>query len=94
MLGARMVLVLLLLLTTSPHCDAVPHTLSECCFHYAKSPLRLANLNSCYRTPKECFSQAVVFQTRNGTEICANPKMAWVKKAAERLQKTKGLCTP
>jgi len=34
------------------------------------------------------------FQTRNGTEICANPKMAWVKKAAERLQKTKGLCTP
>nr|XP_009931927.1 PREDICTED: C-C motif chemokine 5-like [Opisthocomus hoazin] len=89
MLGARMVLVLLLLLTTSPHCDAVPHTLSECCFHYAKSPLRLANLKSCYRTPKECFSQAVVIVAASGNKVCADPEKPWVKKAMEKVSRKK-----
>lgn len=37
-----------------------PYTLSECCFSYIESPLRLANLKGFYRTPEECFSPAVV----------------------------------
>ncbi|KGL87539.1 C-C motif chemokine 5, partial [Charadrius vociferus] len=68
-----------------------PYTPSECCFSYIKFPLRLAKLKGFYMTPKECFSSAVVFETRNGTKICANPEMTWVKKAVERLQKTKDL---
>ncbi|NWZ52170.1 CCL5 protein, partial [Haliaeetus albicilla] len=68
-----------------------PYTLSECCFSYIKSPLRLANLKGFYRTPKECFSPAIVFETRNGIKVCANPQMTWVEKAVERLQKRKRL---
>ncbi|NWW44060.1 CCL4 protein, partial [Pedionomus torquatus] len=66
-------------------------TPSECCFSYKKSPVRLANLKGFYMTPKECFSPAIVFETRNGTKICAKPEMPWVEKTIEKLQKRKGL---
>ncbi|NXW19295.1 CCL14 protein, partial [Circaetus pectoralis] len=68
-----------------------PYTPSECCFSYIKYPLRLANLKGFYTTPKECFSPAIVFETRNGTKVCANAEMTWVEKAVERLQKRKRL---
>ncbi|NWT40931.1 CCL3 protein, partial [Chroicocephalus maculipennis] len=68
-----------------------PHTPTECCFNYIKSPLRQSVLKGFYITPKECFSTAVVFETRNGTKVCANPAMNWVGKAVERLQKKKEL---
>ncbi|NXG76733.1 CCL5 protein, partial [Baryphthengus martii] len=67
-----------------------PYAPSECCFSFVTSPLRLANLKSFYTTPKECFSPATVFTTRNGTKVCANPEMPWVKKTVERLQKRRG----
>ncbi|NXF36787.1 CCL3 protein, partial [Nyctibius bracteatus] len=67
-----------------------PYTPSECCFSYIKSRLRLAILKGCYMTPKECFSPGIVFETRNGTKVCADPGMPWVKKAVEKLQKMKG----
>ncbi|XP_075571113.1 regakine-1-like [Pelecanus crispus] len=96
MLSARTVLVLAMLLTLSPCCDAdkehcrPPIPLCTIC-SYRKSPLQLANLKGFYRTPKECFFPAMVFETRNGTKICANPEITWVEKAVERLQKRKGL---
>ncbi|NWY63170.1 CCL5 protein, partial [Chionis minor] len=68
-----------------------PFTPYECCFEYKKTPLRLANLKGFYRTPKECFSPAVVFETRNGTKICADPELPWVQKAVEKLEKKKRL---
>ncbi|NXX20460.1 CCL3 protein, partial [Podargus strigoides] len=64
-----------------------PHTPVECCYSYIKARLRLAILKDFHATPKECFSPAIVFETRNGTKVCANPEMDWVEKAVERLQK-------
>ncbi|NXY76357.1 CCL4 protein, partial [Glareola pratincola] len=68
-----------------------PYAPTECCFSYIKSPLRLSVLKDFYVTPKECFSAAVVFETRNGTKVCANPELPWVQKAMEKLQKRKEL---
>ncbi|NWS59014.1 CCL14 protein, partial [Chunga burmeisteri] len=68
-----------------------PYTPFECCFSYVKSPIRQANLKDFYTTPKECFSPAIVFETRNGTKVCANPEVTWVKNAVEKLQKRKRL---
>ncbi|KFQ69520.1 C-C motif chemokine 5, partial [Phaethon lepturus] len=68
-----------------------PYAPSECCFRYVKAPLRLSNLKGFYMTPKDCFSPAIVFETRNGTKVCANPEMTWVEKTVERLQRKKGL---
>lgn len=43
-----------------PLSSPAPHRPSECCFSFAKGPLRLANLKGFYRMPKECFSPTVV----------------------------------
>ncbi|XP_009670733.2 C-C motif chemokine 3 [Struthio camelus] len=94
MLSMRIVLVLMLLLTLSPHCTAAPYTPTECCFRYIKHTLRSANLKDCYETPKECFFPAVVFETKNGNKLCADPNLPWVVKAAEKLQKQKSACAP
>ncbi|XP_035192933.1 C-C motif chemokine 14-like [Oxyura jamaicensis] len=89
MLSTRPVLLLLLLLTFSQHCATVLYTPSECCFDYIKLRVRSDVLMSFYKTPKECFYPGIVFETRNGTKICANPKARWVEKAIEKLLKRK-----
>ncbi|GAB0195744.1 monocyte chemotactic protein 1B-like [Grus americana] len=94
MLTARTVLVLAMLLILSPRCDALPYTPVECCFSYAKFRLRMVNLKDFHTSPKECSSPAVVFETRNGTKVCAKPELTWVEKAVEMLQKRKGLNAP
>ncbi|NXY17040.1 CCL14 protein, partial [Atrichornis clamosus] len=70
-----------------------PYTPSECCFRYVNSPLRLANLKVFYSTPRECFSPAIVFETRKGDKVCANPEDTWVQRAVGKLQKNKELHT-
>ncbi|NXS14165.1 CCL14 protein, partial [Neodrepanis coruscans] len=65
----------------------------ECCFRYVKAPLRLANLKDFYSTPRECFSPAIVFETKDGHKVCANPKEMWVQRAVGKLQKNKRLHT-
>ncbi|NXK45286.1 CCL14 protein, partial [Chauna torquata] len=68
-----------------------PYAPSECCFDYIKSALRPDVLKDFYETPKECFFPGIVFETKNKTKICANPKTRWVEKAVGKLQKTKRL---
>ncbi|NWI85333.1 CCL14 protein, partial [Pitta sordida] len=67
-----------------------PYSPVECCFSYAKGPLRLTNLENFYQTPSECFSPAIVFEIKNGNKVCANPEDSWVRRAVGRLQKKKG----
>ncbi|NXL64732.1 CCL5 protein, partial [Chordeiles acutipennis] len=68
-----------------------PYSPTECCFDYLKSSRRLTNLKHFYTTPKDCFLPAVVFETRNGRKICADPEISWVQKAVQKLQKMKEL---
>ncbi|NXM02015.1 CCL14 protein, partial [Tyrannus savana] len=68
-----------------------PYSPSECCFHYVKAALRLANLKDFYSTSRECFLPATVFKTKNGIKVCANPEEPWVQRAVGKLQKRKGL---
>ncbi|XP_010188377.1 PREDICTED: C-C motif chemokine 5-like [Mesitornis unicolor] len=93
MLGAKTVLLLAMVLTVSLRCGAAPNPV-ECCFSYVESALRLHNLKTFYITPKECFSLAIVFENKNGTKLCAKPKLPWVQRAIKSLQKRKELHTP
>ncbi|NXR36368.1 CCL14 protein, partial [Zosterops hypoxanthus] len=70
---------------------AAPYTPCECCFGYVKRALRLHNLVGFYSTPRECFSPATVFQTKDGNKVCANPQDKWVKRAVRELQKRERL---
>ncbi|KFQ25411.1 C-C motif chemokine 14, partial [Merops nubicus] len=67
-----------------------PYAPRECCYRYAKTRLRLTNLKGFYVTPKECYSPAIVFETTNGTKVCANPELPWVQKRVAELHEMKG----
>ncbi|NWT94108.1 CCL3 protein, partial [Urocynchramus pylzowi] len=69
---------------------AAPYTPTECCFDYVKGVLRLDYLVAFSSTPKECFYPAVVFETKKGAKVCANPEEKWVKRAIRELLKKKG----
>ncbi|NWW03021.1 CCL14 protein, partial [Oreocharis arfaki] len=60
---------------------------SECCFGYVKGRLRVASLVGFYSTPKECFFPAIVFETKKGIKLCANPEEKWVRTAGAELRK-------
>ncbi|NXB81689.1 CCL14 protein, partial [Donacobius atricapilla] len=68
-----------------------PYTPCECCFDYVKGALRLGSLVGFYSTAKECFSPAIVFETKKGAKVCANPEEKWVKRAVRELLKKKRL---
>ncbi|NXX32618.1 CCL14 protein, partial [Nicator chloris] len=68
-----------------------PYSPYECCFDYVKGALRLDNLVGFYSTPRECFSSAIVFETKKGAKVCANPEEKWVKRAVRELLKKKRL---
>ncbi|NWW31990.1 CCL14 protein, partial [Panurus biarmicus] len=68
-----------------------PYTPTECCFDYVKGALRLDNLVGFYSTPRECFSPAIVFETKKGAKVCANPEEKWVKRAVRELLKKRRL---
>ncbi|NWR51299.1 CCL14 protein, partial [Regulus satrapa] len=67
-----------------------PYSPSECCFDFVKGILRLDRLLGFYSTPRECFSPAIVFETKKGP-VCANPAEKWVKRAVRVLLKKKRL---
>ncbi|XP_005052481.1 PREDICTED: C-C motif chemokine 14-like [Ficedula albicollis] len=94
MLTARTVLLLVLLLSLSPCSRAGPYSPSECCFGHMKRPVRLDNLLGFYSTPRECYSPAIVFETKKEDKVCANPEDKWVKRAVTELMKRKGLRVP
>ncbi|NXT11075.1 CCL14 protein, partial [Prunella fulvescens] len=64
-----------------------PYTPAECCFDHVRGALRLELLTSSYSTPRECFLPAVVFKTKKGVKVCANPEEKWVKRAVRILKK-------
>ncbi|NXE39527.1 CCL14 protein, partial [Ptilorrhoa leucosticta] len=68
-----------------------PYAPSECCFGYVKGRLRVASLVGSYSTPRECFFPAIVFETKKGVKLCANPEEKWVQTAVEELLKQKQL---
>ncbi|XP_039921115.1 C-C motif chemokine 4 homolog [Hirundo rustica] len=58
----------------------------SCCYHSVSRPIPRGVIRSAYRTSNSCPMQAVVLVTRNGMEVCADPKAHWVQKYLEHLE--------
>ncbi|XP_040100007.1 regakine-1-like [Oryx dammah] len=62
-----------------------------CCFASVTRAIRLSFVKNYQRTSDQCPQPGVIFQTRNGQLICADPGQAWVQKYIKYLdQKSKG----
>ncbi|NXO21356.1 CCL5 protein, partial [Cisticola juncidis] len=57
-----------------------------CCFSFTSRPIPRSRIQSAYRTSTSCAMQAVILITKNGRQICADPKAHWVQKQLEHLE--------
>ncbi|XP_015264627.1 PREDICTED: C-C motif chemokine 4 homolog [Gekko japonicus] len=82
-------MVLLFHLAVCAHVTGPPESTdppTHCCFRYSSKPIPLRLLVDYYRTSERCSSPAIVFITRKGREICANPAQRWVQDYISRLE--------
>lgn len=50
-----------------------------CCFNYSVRKLPQNHVKDYFYTSSKCPQAAVVFITRKGRQVCANPDARWVK---------------
>ncbi|XP_004707034.1 C-C motif chemokine 4 [Echinops telfairi] len=59
---------------------------TACCFSYTLRKLPRNFVMDYYETSSLCSKPAVVFQTRRGKQICANPSDPWVQEYVDDLE--------
>ncbi|NXF77776.1 CCL4 protein, partial [Sclerurus mexicanus] len=53
---------------------------TSCCFSYISRQLPWNFVEDYYETNSQCSQPAVVFITKRGREVCANPEQEWVQR--------------
>ncbi|XP_018594851.1 C-C motif chemokine 5-like [Scleropages formosus] len=51
----------------------------KCCFNFVGKQLPRAQMVSYKMTSKQCSNAGVIFITRRGGQVCANPANPWVQ---------------
>ncbi|XP_036124755.1 C-C motif chemokine 4 [Molossus molossus] len=59
---------------------------TACCFSYILRKLPRDFVVDYYETSSLCSQPAVVFQTKKGRQICANPSESWVQEYINDLE--------
>ncbi|XP_042637852.1 C-C motif chemokine 3-like [Orycteropus afer afer] len=63
------------------------HTPTTCCFSYASRPLSHKQLTNAYfKTSSKCSKPGIIFFTKRGRYVCANPSDAWVQEYIRDLE--------
>ncbi|XP_001512383.2 C-C motif chemokine 4 [Ornithorhynchus anatinus] len=57
-----------------------------CCFSYTSRPLPIRLLSYYEETSSRCSKPAIIFTTKKGREVCADPSEEWVQ---DRIQDLK-----
>ncbi|KAK3536107.1 hypothetical protein QTP70_029256 [Hemibagrus guttatus] len=52
---------------------------NACCYSFYQRPLKSSMVASYSLTSPQCSKQAILFKTKRGKDVCANPIDAWVK---------------
>ncbi|XP_043859784.1 C-C motif chemokine 4-like [Dromiciops gliroides] len=76
-------LSILLIMTFSSLTSSAPmasNTPTSCCFTYVQQQIQRKFVTHYYKTSNLCSQPAVVFQTKKGRQVCANPSEDWVQK--------------
>ncbi|KAF6298207.1 C-C motif chemokine ligand 14 [Rhinolophus ferrumequinum] len=63
-----------------------PHHTTKCCFTYVNHTIPRQRITDYYETSSQCSKPGVVFITKKGYSICANPSEAWVQDYIKELQ--------
>ncbi|XP_008940054.1 PREDICTED: C-C motif chemokine 4 homolog isoform X1 [Merops nubicus] len=58
----------------------------SCCFTYTARQLPRSFVEEYYETSSQCPHPAVIFITRRGRQVCANPEQEWVQEYMNDLE--------
>uniref|UniRef100_A0A8W4F7B7 C-C motif chemokine n=1 Tax=Sus scrofa TaxID=9823 RepID=A0A8W4F7B7_PIG len=61
-------------------------TPTACCFSYTSRQLPRKFVADYFETSSQCSKPGVIFQTKKGREVCANPEDAWVQEYISDLE--------
>ncbi|XP_070334756.1 C-C motif chemokine 14 isoform X2 [Odocoileus virginianus] len=59
---------------------------TECCFNYVSRAIPRQHVSSYYETSSLCSKPAIIFVTRKGLYVCANPHDGWVRDYIKELE--------
>ncbi|XP_074119615.1 C-C motif chemokine 4-like [Sminthopsis crassicaudata] len=59
---------------------------TSCCFSYVRQQIQRKIVTDYYETSSLCSQPAVVFLTKRGRQVCANPTDAWVQSYVEEIE--------
>ncbi|KAM4842990.1 C-C motif chemokine 4 [Thomomys bottae] len=59
---------------------------TSCCFSYTLKKIPRNYVTDYYETSSLCSQPAVVFQTKKGRQVCANPSDSWVQEYVDDLE--------
>ncbi|XP_008500147.1 C-C motif chemokine 4 homolog [Calypte anna] len=79
----------ILLATCCCHISAAPlgsDPPTSCCFTYTSRQLPRSFVVEYYETNSQCPQPAVVFVTRRGRQVCADPEQSWVQQYVSDLE--------
>nr|KAF6455172.1 C-C motif chemokine ligand 14 [Rousettus aegyptiacus] len=63
-----------------------PYHPTECCFIYITRTVLRERITNYYKTSSQCSKPGVVFITKKGHSICANPSDDWVQDYIKELE--------
>ncbi|ELR53548.1 C-C motif chemokine 14 [Bos mutus] len=63
-----------------------PYHPAECCLTYVSRPVPRQRVSSYYETSSQCPKPGIVFITKKGHYICANPRDGWVQDYIKELE--------
>ncbi|XP_017657445.1 C-C motif chemokine 6-like [Nannospalax galili] len=66
---------------------------SDCCFSYVPRRIRCSNFVDYFLTSGGCIQPGVIFVTRTGKRVCANPSDLRVQQCIEELRQNSQLWT-
>nr|XP_033777526.1 C-C motif chemokine 4-like isoform X2 [Geotrypetes seraphini] len=59
---------------------------TSCCFSYTSRKLPRGHVQDYFITSSMCSQPAIIFITKKGREVCANPIEEWVEKHVDYLE--------
>ncbi|XP_006925212.1 C-C motif chemokine 3 [Pteropus alecto] len=84
-LGAT-VLVLLCTMALCSYDENKTNVASTCCFTYTSRPIPRGRVVTYFKTSGQCSKHGVIFLTKKGQHICADPHNAWVQEYISHLE--------